>query len=74
MDDILIKTYKYFNGVSPWNLDARIPEALIADKEAIVKHLVQVGWLKPYHTAPKDLKRFYEEMAGMTPNSNRKDK
>ena len=35
LQEILERTYRYFNGVSTWNLEDRISEALIADSQAI---------------------------------------
>lgn len=32
IDEILSKSYRYFNQLSIWNLEDRIPESLISDK------------------------------------------
>ena len=46
IEEILEKTYRYFNGVSVWNLEDRIPTALLADKAAITQAMLDIPELQ----------------------------
>lgn len=59
LTEILERTYRYFNGVSTWNLEDRISEALIADSQAIqdlvLGALPENKVIKPRQTGTKSL-------------------